>query len=234
MPKVQKPKPAPKIDMTPMVDLAFLLVTFFMLSANFRTDEVVVIDLPYSISDELMPESYMQINVDKKGKVFIGFSGNEETKKAVFAELIDKAKLPAEQFTEKQVTNFTSISEFGTPLKALPQYLNMSSDDIKELAESDEMNAIPLDSAKNELKVWIKAIYEVQIKESKRKLEEAIKREQNRDPKEIAQELKPKFILKADKDAPYHYVHDVVNTFKDMDMDTKFSFVTSMVADPRK
>lgn len=234
MPKVQKPKPTPKIDMTPMVDLAFLLVTFFMLSANFRTDEVVTIDIPYSISEELMPESYMQINVDKKGKVYIGFSGNTDLKKEILAELADKAKLPLDQLTEKQVTNFTSIAEFGTSLRTLPQYLDLNTDEVKALAESNDMNAIPVDSSRNELKVWVRAIYDVQIKESKRKLEDAIKKDKNVDAKQLAQDLKPKFIIKADKDAPYHFVNSVVDTFKDMDMDTKFSFVTSMVADPRK
>ncbi|MFM1898639.1 MAG: hypothetical protein RL577_879, partial [Bacteroidota bacterium] len=35
MPKVKMPKSSPSLDMTPMVDLAFLLVTFFMLTSSF-------------------------------------------------------------------------------------------------------------------------------------------------------------------------------------------------------
>jgi biopolymer transport protein ExbD len=46
---------APSLDMTPMVDLAFLLVTFFMLTASFRMAEPVVVDPPSSIGQERFP-----------------------------------------------------------------------------------------------------------------------------------------------------------------------------------
>ena len=57
MPKIKAPKGSPSIDMTPMVDLAFLLVTFFMLSASFRSSEPVDVDVPTSISDKIIPEN---------------------------------------------------------------------------------------------------------------------------------------------------------------------------------
>jgi biopolymer transport protein ExbD len=43
--------------MNPMVDLAFLLVTFFMLTTTFRTVEPVQVDMPESQSENVLPES---------------------------------------------------------------------------------------------------------------------------------------------------------------------------------
>ena len=55
MPKIKMPKGTPSIDMTPMVDLAFLLVTFFMLTASFRNAEPVTVETPSSISYKIIP-----------------------------------------------------------------------------------------------------------------------------------------------------------------------------------
>jgi biopolymer transport protein ExbD len=74
MPKIKKARVSVKIDMTPMVDVAFLLLTFFMLTTQFRPPEEVQIVLPASHSAFKLPESnVMLISISKDDRLFLGF-----------------------------------------------------------------------------------------------------------------------------------------------------------------
>ena len=75
MPKIKVPKNSPRLDMTPMVDLAFLLVTFFMLTTKFRPDEPVIVDTPFSSSDKILPENVMLVTIDSTGRVYYNIDG---------------------------------------------------------------------------------------------------------------------------------------------------------------
>ena len=71
---MSRPKIARKstfIDMTAMCDVAFLLLSFFMLATKFKPDEPVVVVTPSSISQVILPDAdIMLITVDAKGRVF--------------------------------------------------------------------------------------------------------------------------------------------------------------------
>ena len=74
MPKFKKPRVNIRIDMTPMVDVAFLLLTFFMLTTQFRPPQEVQIVLPSSHSAFKLPESHvMTILISKDNRIFLGF-----------------------------------------------------------------------------------------------------------------------------------------------------------------
>ncbi len=73
MPKIKKARVGIKLDMTPMVDVAFLLLTFFMLTTQFKPQEDVTVELPSSHSAFKLPESdVMMITIAKDGRIFLG------------------------------------------------------------------------------------------------------------------------------------------------------------------
>lgn len=73
MPKFKKPRVGIAIDMTPMVDVAFLLLTFFMLTTQFRPPEAVEIILPTSHSAFKLPEQdVMTVTISKDNRLFLG------------------------------------------------------------------------------------------------------------------------------------------------------------------
>ena len=74
MPKFKKARMGVKVDMTPMVDVAFLLLTFFMLTTQFKPPEEVQIVLPSSHSAFKLPENdVMRVTISKDNRIFLGF-----------------------------------------------------------------------------------------------------------------------------------------------------------------
>lgn len=64
---------AVRIDMTPMVDVAFLLLIFFMSTTQFKPPEEVAVVLPESSSEIKVPETgIIVITLNRAGKIFIG------------------------------------------------------------------------------------------------------------------------------------------------------------------
>lgn len=86
MPKIKKGRVGIKMDMTPMVDVAFLLLTFFMLTTQFKPTEDVQIDLPTSHSAIKLPEAdVMILTISKDGKIFLGVD-SQALKARLFGE----------------------------------------------------------------------------------------------------------------------------------------------------
>lgn len=59
-------------DMTPMVDVAFLLLIFFMTTTQFRAPEVVAVKLPASTAEMRVPETNtIVVTLNKDERIFI-------------------------------------------------------------------------------------------------------------------------------------------------------------------
>ncbi|MFA6597600.1 MAG: biopolymer transporter ExbD [Ignavibacteriaceae bacterium] len=74
MARIKKKRVNVAIDMTPLVDVAFLLLTFFMMTTQFKPPEEVEVMLPSAHSEIKIPETnLMQLWITKDAKIFLGF-----------------------------------------------------------------------------------------------------------------------------------------------------------------
>ncbi len=70
---LRKRRDEPKVDLTPMVDVVFLLLIFFMISTTFIETPGLSIKLPESSTQvaDKEPEE-IKIYLSKKGEIFLG------------------------------------------------------------------------------------------------------------------------------------------------------------------
>jgi len=148
MAKVKVHRNPPSLDMTPMVDLAFLLVTFFMLTTTFAPQEPVVVDLPKSVSEIILPDKdRIIISIADDGRVFFDMD-NQGARKTMLRYMGDKYGI---SFTPQQETAFSILQGFGVPVNTLPGFLDMDPDERNAIQQP----GIPSDSVNNQLADWV-------------------------------------------------------------------------------
>jgi biopolymer transport protein ExbD len=155
MPKVKIKRKSTWIDMTAMCDVAFLLLTFFMLTSNFTRKEPVLVATPSSISEIKIPETnIMTVLVDPSGKVYFGIDGQDKRE-----QLIDKmAATYKVTLTPAEKKRFSLLDLYGNPMYMIKTYLNLSAD-VSDLPQNNV--GIPADSTDNQFKEWVKSAREV-------------------------------------------------------------------------
>jgi biopolymer transport protein ExbD len=119
----KKPKRgAPTVDMTAMVDVAFLLLTFFILTTtSFREEEKVEVDMPSSVSNLEVPEKGLCIiSLSDEGDVYIGFT-DIGTREEVLRRYMQDQEV---QLSEEGLSYFSNLKDFGVPLDSVGTWLN--------------------------------------------------------------------------------------------------------------
>lgn len=137
-------------DMTAMCDVAFLLLTFFILTTQFKKPDVEQIKPPSSISEKLLPDaSLMSINVTPEGTFYFTPVDNGSERIQLLDKMGEKYGL---KFSDADKVAFTKVQSIGIPMNKLKSYLSLSDVDRKAITKSE---GIPLDSTNRQLIDWV-------------------------------------------------------------------------------
>ena len=165
MPKVKIPRKSTTIDMTAMCDVAFLLLSFFILATKQKPPEVLTVKTPTSVSAKAAPDKSILITMTKDGKVFL-MLGDDTKKNAIIDDFNTTRGL---QLTAPELAKLKKAEFIGLPVSKLKSALDMAQEIPANL-----MDGIPTDSTNNELGYWIKSITNAYKGEDQRKLQDML------------------------------------------------------------
>src|SRR5882757_8618514 len=155
MPRAKIPRKSTNIDMTAMCDVAFLLLSFFILATKFKPPEALTVTTPNSVSSKVAPDkNVVLITIDKDAKVYFSVSDANTSEKKDIIDAINTAKNLG--LTDQEKKNFSGnpTAYIGVPFSQLKSYLSKTPDEVKGM----QLPGIPTkDSTDNELVDWVRA-----------------------------------------------------------------------------
>lgn len=154
MPSVKIPRKSTDTDMTPFVDIAFLILSFFIMATKFKPEEPVKVETPNSVSSDILKEeNAVLITIDKDSKVYLNISSVKDEGKTKLGEIIDGINTTRSLgLTDAEKQNFKNAPIIGVPFANLKGFLDIPNAQQSKVAQP----GIPvLDSLNNELVWWI-------------------------------------------------------------------------------
>ena len=155
MPRAKIPRKSTNIDMTAMCDVAFLLLSFFILATKFKPAEALSVVTPSSVSSKIAPDkNVVMLTMDKEGKVYFSVSDANTNEKKDIIDAISTSKNLGLTDAEKKMFSNNPTAYVGVPFAQLKSYLDVPVDQVKNVKQP----GIPAqDSTNNELRDWIAA-----------------------------------------------------------------------------
>jgi biopolymer transport protein ExbD len=187
MPSVKIKKHVPQNDMTPFVDVAFLILSFFMLATKFKPEEPVEVTTPNSVSSIVLPEKdAFMVSVDKEGRAFVSVD-NPAFRQVLIQNLNTTRNLG---LTPAEMKSFVNAPSVGVPFNQLKNLLAMDPEQAKKVKQPGVPCA---DSTGGELYYWV------------------------RDALNAYSGRKLNLLIKADNDTKYPDFKNILNAFKKND-----------------
>ncbi len=146
MGRAKLPRKSTVIDMTAMCDVAFLLLSFFILTTKFKPSEAIAVTTPSSVAAKVAPtKDIVEIIIDKDGKVFLQM--DDKDIKEVMANTLNTTRNLG-----LNVAAFKNANFFGAPFSGLAAYLAIP----EEQRKGSALPGIPVkDSSNNEMVTWM-------------------------------------------------------------------------------
>jgi biopolymer transport protein ExbD len=199
---VKTQKKAGAIDMTAMCDVAFLLLTFFILTATAKQPEPLAVDTPSSTVQTKLPETGLATLTVGNGKVFFGLLDRDIRVRTL--ELMGQEYNI--KFSDEEKARFSLIDGFGVPIGNLKQIIAMSGTDRNKEGLQPGIPMDSIDKKKDELSRWIF------------------------NARSASAELKDKdmkFAIKGDAKLEYPQIKRVMDVLQDQDVNS-FNLVTGL------
>lgn len=203
MAKVKMSKKMTAIDMTAMCDVAFLLLTFFILTATAKQPEPLPVETPSSTVQVKLPDTDLaMITIGDSGKVFFGVKAPDVRIRTLEA-ISDKYKV---SFTDEEKKRFSLMDEFGVPVNQLKTLIKMTA---SERNQKGLQKGVPHDSLDNQLAEWVRAARNANAEINDKQLN---------------------FAIKGDAKEQYPEIKKVMDILQDQEVN-KFNLVTGLRSD---
>lgn len=150
MAKAKMSKKSTRIDMTAMCDVAFLLLSFFVMTSTAKLPEPLPVDTPASTVQTKLPDADLATITVGKEKVFFGVVG-KDVRMLTLSKMGEKYNV---KFTDEEAKKFSLIDGFGVPIGNLKQLIVLNGE---ERNKEGLQPGIPYDSIDNQLREWILA-----------------------------------------------------------------------------
>ncbi len=157
MGRAKLPRKSTNIDMTAMCDVAFLLLSFFILATKFKPPEALSVTTPSSVYTKIAAETnVVLITMDHQGRVFFSVSDKNVPEKDEIINTINTQHNLGLTKAEMNSFSHNPTGYVGVPFTQLKALLDrgVAPDALKGV----NMPGIPaVDSTNNELRDWVAA-----------------------------------------------------------------------------
>ena len=205
MPRVKVARKSTAIDMTAMCDVAFLLLTFFILTAKPKIEDPSHAETPPSTM--MIPVADADMITIHVGMDKAFYSVTEQDVRVKTLEAMGEAY--GVKFTPEETRRFELTQVFGVPMKSLKSFLDTDPEDVKKFPQA----GIPVDTTNNnELYNWIY---------------------KSRQAEKALHEKDLNVSIKADRAEEYPMINKVISVLEKQKK-FKFQLITSLKTAPKK